>query len=434
MPVWGKSIVSVVARASAAGRPFGRRADGTVAVIFGLALVPMLLFAGSAIDYGRASNAKAALAAALDAAALLTVNNRAMVTSSALAERQAIDYFKQKAATVANATGIELVLKVKDENGRRVTQASFKAVVPTTLMRLAAIPNIAIGENASAVSELPSYIDFYLLLDNTPSMGVGATPSDVSTMVNNTSDRCAFACHDVSAKGKDYYALAKKLSVTMRIDVVRQATQRLMDTAAASATVPDQFRAALYTFGKSCENLGLETISSLDAKLSKVKKDAEKIDLMTIPYQNYNNDQCTDYDGTFAALNKAIPNPGDGNSAASPQKVVFFVSDGVADAYYPSTCSRVTTGGRCQEPIKVADCKALKDRGIRVAVLYTTYLPLPTNAWYNTWIAPFASTISTRMSDCASPGLYFEVSPTEGIAEAMEALFEKAISQARLTN
>jgi hypothetical protein len=37
------------------------------------------------------------------------------------------------------------------------------------------------------------------------------------------------------------------------------------------------------------------------------------------------------------------------------------------------------------------------------------------------------------MQACASPGLYFEVSPTQGISEALSALFQKAVSQARLT-
>ncbi|WP_204325651.1 hypothetical protein, partial [Stenotrophomonas maltophilia] len=66
-------------------------------------------------------------------------------------------------------------------------------------------------------------------------------------------------------------------------------------------------------------------------------------------------------------------------------------------------------------------CTAIKNRGIRIAVLYTTYLPLTTNSWYNTWIKPFQSEIPARMQDCASPGLYFEVSPTQGIADAMAA-------------
>jgi hypothetical protein len=37
------------------------------------------------------------------------------------------------------------------------------------------------------------------------------------------------------------------------------------------------------------------------------------------------------------------------------------------------------------------------------------------------------------MQSCASPDLYFEVSPTQGISDAMTALFKKAMGQARLT-
>jgi hypothetical protein len=75
----------------------------------------------------------------------------------------------------------------------------------------------------------------------------------------------------------------------------------------------------------------------------------------------------------------------------------------------------------------------MKNRGIRIAVLYTTYLPITANPWYNQWIAPFSSSIATNMQACASPGLYFEVSPSQGISEAMNALFQKAVAEAHLT-
>ena len=67
-------------------------------------------------------------------------------------------------------------------------------------------------------------------------------------------------------------------------------------------------------------------------------------------------------------------------------------------------------------------------------MLYTTYLPLPNNSWYNSWIKPFQSEIGTRMEECASPGFYFEVSPTEGIEAAMKALFNKVVRTPRLTS
>ena len=74
-----------------------------------------------------------------------------------------------------------------------------------------------------------------------------------------------------------------------------------------------------------------------------------------------------------------------------------------------------------------------KNRGIRIAVLYTEYLPLPTNAWYNTYIAPFQSKISGNMKNCATPGLFFEVTTDQDISAAMATLFRAAVAAARLT-
>ncbi|WP_204349033.1 hypothetical protein, partial [Klebsiella pneumoniae] len=68
------------------------------------------------------------------------------------------------------------------------------------------VKTMTVTGSSSATSNLPAYIDFYLLLDNTPSMGIGATPSDVATMVANTSDQCGFACHDLSDPTGNYYS------------------------------------------------------------------------------------------------------------------------------------------------------------------------------------------------------------------------------------
>ena len=165
---------------------------------------------------------------------------------------------------------------------------------------------------------------------------------------------------------------------------------------------------------------------------------------MTVPYHNYASDTDTDFGDILTSMNKDIKTPGDGNSSSSPQKYLFFVSDGLADRAVGSpACSEPTTPQtdpqtgkkytRCQEPLDPSFCTTMKNRGVKIAVLYTTYLPLPSSWWYKTWIAPFASKIATNMESCASPGLYFEVSPSEGIFEAMSALFQKAIAQARLT-
>jgi Flp pilus assembly protein TadG len=78
-------------------------------------------------------------------------------------------------------------------------------------------------------------------------------------------------------------------------------------------------------------------------------------------------------------------------------------------------------------------CTKIKQRRIFIAVLYTEYLPLPTNSWYNDWIAPFQSDIEPNMESCASPGLFFQVTTDGDITAAMQTLFQETISSARLS-
>jgi Flp pilus assembly protein TadG len=431
--LWRSWFGKVSAHSTAAAGRFKRDTQGGVIIIFAFSFIPVAGLAGAAMDYTMASKVKARLDAAADSAALAGVKTATTMPTTEEAKQAALAMFNANAGTIKGAKLDSVSVDVTDAGLGRTATVTYAATVPTSFMALLGVDTVSLTGTAKASSNLPTYIDFYIMLDNSPSMGIGATPADIATMVANTPDQCGFACHDLSNPSGNYYKLAKKLGVTMRIDVVRQATQQLMDTAAATERVKNQFRAAIYTLGSSCTISGFTTIATLTNNLSAAKGHSNSIDLMTIPYQNYNNDQCTDNTGALSALNLTMTAPGNGSSASAPQKVLFLVGDGVTDAYYPATCTRTTTNGRCQEPLNPDICTTIKARGIKIAVLYTTYNPLPTNAWYNKWIAPFQSSIGTNMQACASPGLYFEVSPTQGIAEAMNALFQKAVAAARLT-
>ena len=165
---------------------------------------------------------------------------------------------------------------------------------------------------------------------------------------------------------------------------------------------------AIYTFGTSCTKLGVDRIFKLPKNLKNAKKDADKIDLMTIPTRATTTTSAPISMKPSPQMNKEIETPGDGSTQAKAQKIMFFVSDGVADANNPGSCSKKLTGGtRCQEPIDMSFCETIKKRGIKIAGLYTTYLPLPTNDWYNTWIKPFRPRSdrtwkSARRRDCIS--------------------------------
>ncbi len=427
-------------------RDFLQDRRGNFGMMTALLMAPLIGVAGVAIDISDALMARNALQGAADAAALSAVAQTSAGVSQAMlmtgdgqlttAISDAKKVFMGQASISTDYTLLSADVDVVKTGNQLKAVFSYKAEVPTTLSRILGQNKVVVSGVAEAMFQTETFRDFYLLLDNTPSMGVGATATDVAKMVANTGDKCAFACHIVKDGVEDknsYYNLAKKLGVTIRIDVVASATSALMDTAKTTRKSSNQYRMAVYTFGEKAEDTKLLEVSSLTSDLDSVKSKASKIGLMSIPYQGYDNDQQTDFDRALSSVGKLMGTAGTGATAASPEKVVFFVSDGVGDAYKPTSCTKKLNGGRCQEPIDIAQCTALKAKGYRIAVLYTTYLPLPTNDWYNSWIKPFQSEIPTRMEACASPGLYFEVSPSQGISEAMSAMFLKIATTPRLT-
>lgn len=420
--------------------------SGNFGMMAALLLVPVIGAAGLALDYTNALSIKTQIQGAADAAALASVAESSVAMKVALAmsgdgeislaKADAIRFFKAQLENETGFTVDEIEAKIIKKDGRLFSLVTYKATIPTTLSRVLGQDLIQVAGRATVEYQTELYRDFYLLLDNTPSMGVGATPVDVAKMVANTGDNCAFACHIVKNGIEDknsYYNLAKKLGVTTRINVVAQAAASLMDTAKESRKSIDQYKMAVYTFGEKAEDTKLLEVVKATKDLKAAKAAAAKVELMSIPQQGYDNDQQTDFDRALTQMIDKMGSPGSGLTALSPQKILFFVSDGVGDSYKPSGCTKKTTSGRCQEPIDITQCQALKKAGYQIAVLYTTYLPLPTNNWYNTWIKPFQNEIPAQMEACASPGLFFEVSPTEGISEAMTTLFKKIVNTPRLT-
>lgn len=390
-----------------------RDRKGNFGTITALLMVPMMAMAGMSVDLGAAFFAKSTLQGAADAAALGAVAEHSPAVQQALrmpsngsvaiGRQDARALFNSQLSSRDNIRIVDIEASVEKRGRTVLSTVKYTADVPTSFLSIIGRRTIRLAGTATAEYESQVFRNFYLLLDNTPSMGVAATPADVTTMVNNTKDKCAFACH-INNGGKedmnDYYNLAKKLGVTIRIDVVAKATATLMDTATSERRSADQFRMAIYTFGEKAEDTKLLEVSPLTVDLALAKQKAAGVQLMTIPYQGFDNDQQTSFDRALTQIKDKMGPQGTGASAADPEKTLFFVADGVGDSYKPSTCTKRTTGGRCQEPIDFKYCNDLKAAGYKIAVLYTTYLPLPTNSWYNTWIAPFQSEIPNKMKSC----------------------------------
>ncbi|MGJ5033248.1 MULTISPECIES: TadE/TadG family type IV pilus assembly protein [unclassified Bradyrhizobium] len=432
--------------------------SGNVAVTFAIVCVPLITAVGCGVDYSRANQMRAKLQAAVDAASVGAVSRTspAFIAAGTMTSDGVIAAGNDDAAKIFNGnmsgtsgyTLTSLTPEVKKAGSVLSATVSFTATVPMMFMNIVGFKTMTLQGSSTAKASMPKYIDFYLLLDNSPSMGVAATPADVTKMVNATSDSrygsnryCAFACHDYN-DSNNFYNLAKSIGVTTRIDVLRSATQQLMDKAQQTQTYPNQFRMAIYDFGAASKTIGLRSLFSLSSSLSSAKSAAGNIDLMGVYGNNdsYTADKDTPFTSVLPAINNEIATPGDGTSG-SPLKYLFFVSDGVADESNAACLKPKAGGNRCQSPINPALCTALKSRGIKIAVLYTTYLQLPTNNWYMNWIDPFNkgpfgpspnSEIAQNMQACASDGFYFEVSPTQGISDAMQKLFDRAVADARI--
>lgn len=429
---------------------------GASAIIFALFLPVLMLIVGGAIDISRLMQLRAELQDAADAASVGAVG----VTSAAFqagitmagdgpiaaGTTQAQNIFNSDLPTNGDLSGTSFTANVSKTGTTITSVISVKSTYKSAILGLfvPALANMPMTITSTSSATVPPYIDFYLLLDNTPSMGLGATTSDINALVTATKSmssdaNCAFACHETDKPGTDYYALAKKLGITMRIDVVRQATQNLMTTAANTETLPNQYRMAIYDFGADATTIsatapGATVISSLSSSLTTAASNAGAIDLMTVPKQNYNNDEQTNYTSVLADMNTRIPVAGSGLTSKSPQEVLFMVADGVNDGYDCAYggCRRIT-------PIDNTTCTALKARGVRIAVLYTTYLMLPSgqNSFFDSNVKPLLTPtdkVTAAMQSCASPGLFFAVSPSEGISDAMTALFKKVVSVVRINS
>jgi Flp pilus assembly protein TadG len=422
-----------------------RRDDGgSMAIMMGLTAVPLIFAVGAGVDYGTANMAKAKLDAVADTAALSAVDHQAITGTPAAAQTTAQSTFTAEAVNIPNVTVSNVSATVTDSTTGRTAVVNYTATKSNMFMGIFGFPTTTVTGSSTAQAGLTTNIDFYLLLDNSPSMNIAATSAGITTMVAATSAQggCAFACHESDPAadnlgnpgGEDNYTLAKNLGVATRMQNLASATQSLMSSAATMEGSNQQYQMAIYTFNSS----GLSPIQLLTSNLTNAQAAAANINVEEVYSNNWltktnqNNDTDTDFESAMSAINTLMPLPGTGTPASTPQEVLFIVTDGVDDEV-SSPCSQSLDGNRCQQPFSTTWCTTVKNRGIQIAVLYTDYLPLPTNSWYNDWIAPFQSKIEPNLESCASPGMFFSVTTDGDITSAMQTLFQQAVAAARLT-
>jgi Flp pilus assembly protein TadG len=144
-------------------REFHDSENGATAVIFGLALLPLMIALGAAIDYTRAANVRASMQRGVDAAAIVVARDSASLSTTA-AETRGRDFF---AANFGKSDATLAPLTVtRDSKTVRVAAAG---TVPTAFMQIVGINAIPISSEA-VVNWGSRKIELALVLDNTGSM------------------------------------------------------------------------------------------------------------------------------------------------------------------------------------------------------------------------------------------------------------------------
>ncbi len=441
--------------------------SGNAAILFGLALIPMVFLGGMALDFSSAIQKRNLLNAAADAAALAAVTPAMLQQPVANAQAAAENMFNAETSAIPGLIVNSLNVNVGTSGLTRTVTVSYTASSVNSFASVLGQTYWPISSGSSesspqAASSAAANINFYLLLDNSPSMDLPATSAGITAMINATKNApsnggnaggCAFACHESDPAadnlgnlgGIDNYQLAQNLGVVTRIQNMASATQSLMTTAASTeASNNATYKVAIYTFNDTTSpNIIFAPGRQPSSNLTSAQAAAANINVMEVYSNNYltktnnNSDTDTDFENAMSYINGVMPNPGTGAATSTPQEVLFIVSDGVDDEV-SSTCSQQLDGTRCQQPFNTAWCTTVKNRGILIAVLYTEYLPLPasgtgSNSWYNSYVAPYQSQIGPNLQNCASSGLFFSVTTDGDITAAMQALFQQAVTTARLT-
>lgn len=131
-------------------RSFQRSDRGAVALIFALCTVPLAGIAGMAVDYARASNVKARLDAAADAAVLVGVKVSATMPTTVVAQLAAQSSFNANFGSMPQVQMKSLAIEVKDTGLTRKGSVTYEAAIPTSLLAVVGISEIRVSGRSAA--------------------------------------------------------------------------------------------------------------------------------------------------------------------------------------------------------------------------------------------------------------------------------------------
>ena len=161
-------------------RRFQRDAKGSAAILFGLALIPILLGVGIAIDYGRALIVRERMAEAADSAALAIGSWQGLSQDELKIKAQQFFSANYPSSAIGTPTAVAVSFANHD------ITVSVSATVPTTFMKLANVSSIDVAASSTATVGMGT-LEVALVLDNSGSME-GSKIATLKTAANDLVD------------------------------------------------------------------------------------------------------------------------------------------------------------------------------------------------------------------------------------------------------
>jgi Flp pilus assembly protein TadG len=428
-------------------RGFRSNLQGSVAIVYGFAVVPLIVTTGFVIDYSRASALKSELTLAADTAVLSAV----AVNIPEGQEQAVVEKYMRAHFSEAKGVALESVSVTSEHTalGREI-KVNYTAKSRTMMSGIMGMDYMPISGVAKAVAEEPSYSDVTFVLDKSASMLLAASDADRVKMESitkaATGEECAFACHrpmkskweKKTINGKDewvgtYYGpssteVAHQNGIQLRQDVMKTAVRKiLLDLKKDQAKLtirPDvpRYVATIVDFGTDwqvtqAKNRNLNAVSP-SGYISTPDLEAAANAVSTVDGVEW---EWTNYDKVWSPTNgvPALANlqtSGDGFSETSRKKHVVLVTDGVADFYG-------SNGSRTISSFNPELCSPVKNRGIKVIVLYTRYYRMPQNSFYMNNVDPWFSEIETKLRGCSSTGMFITADNTDEMNLAFARIF-----------
>jgi Mg-chelatase subunit ChlD len=154
-------------------RRFLSNTAGNTAMIFALGAMPLIMAAGAAVDYSRATQARAVLQAAVDSAALGATADKALVADIMMGNgevklRERVENYLKANDAVDALNGIDSIAVDFDDKNQSIV-VSVRGALNTSLMKVAGIQAMDISASAE-VGIGSNALEVALVLDNTGSM------------------------------------------------------------------------------------------------------------------------------------------------------------------------------------------------------------------------------------------------------------------------